>query len=149
MKKFNILLLLSFVWLATSCDDKPEMNYVQKNNLTGKWIITETGAMNSSGGLEYYPYVNDDCGGTDVDNIVFNEDLTFAQNDFSNATGACQLTAYPGTYVQENHALTLTQVDIDGVSHKMILTITKLDYTHLEVTFEQGGQLAYLKLERE
>lgn len=149
MKKLNILLLLSFFWLATSCDDKAEMNYVKKNDLTGKWNITETGAVNGSGGLEYFPYVNDDCGGTDVDNIVFNEDLTFAQNDFSNATGSCQLNSLPGTYVQDNHALTLTQVDTDGIIHKLLLTITKLDTTHLEVTYDVGGQLAFLKLERE
>jgi hypothetical protein len=147
MKKINFLVLLSFVALFSSCDDKAQMNYVYQNNLAGTWKVTEQGSMNSQGGLDYEVYHNDACG-TDVDNMVFNEDLTFSQNDFSSATGTCQETSATGTYVQENHSLTLTQVDQYGTVHTTLITITKLDKTHLEFNYNQAGQLIFYKLEK-
>ncbi len=147
MKKLYSILCLAFLWAASSCDDKAEMNYVKKNDLVGKWDIIETGVMNSQGGLDYYPYQNSSCG-TDVDNFEFNEDLTFSQNDYSDSTGSCQKGSLPGTYIQENHSLTLTQV-IEGVTKVTNVTITTLDATHLQGTFDQGGQLFFIKLERE
>jgi hypothetical protein len=151
MKKINFILAILFTGLLfTSCDNKSEdLNYVAKNNLAGRWNIDKVGIVNSQGGIDYSDYVNDSA--CDVDNIVFNEDLSFQQNDFSTVDGNCQNNDITGTYSQVNHRVVLSNTDIDGVVHTQLFTITKLDNANLEVNYADSmtGGLVFLKLVKE
>lgn len=152
MKKYKFILVFALLGLVlNSCDDKSEMNYVQKNNLAGKWKITQIGTVNAANGIDYAPYQSDAACGTDVDDITFNEDLTYLQNDYNGTSGTCENTAVSGTYVQSNHNLSLTHLDADsGDTIIQSILITTLDYTHLGVSYTDDlGHMVFLKLERE
>lgn len=150
MKKFNILLLLSFFWLATSCDDKAEMNYVKNNDLTGTWKITEIGRVNAANGIDYEAFQPSTICGTSIDNIVFNGDLSFVQNTYADVAGTCEQKSFPGTYTQDNHALTLVQTDMQGIPYTTTALITKLDKTNLELNMSDAtNTLVFIKFVKE
>jgi hypothetical protein len=150
MKKLNFILAFLFLTIIfVSCDRKNETtDYLVKNNLTGRWNIKQTGQLNSQGGIDYTDYVNDtDC---DADNIVFNNDLTYKQIDFSKVNDACVSQTISGTYKQDNHALTVTYTDDYNVVHKTNYTITALTYTNLEANFtDDSGQMKFIILTKQ
>jgi hypothetical protein len=154
MKKFNLVLLtllVSFSFL--SCDNEDETGYVQKDFLTGKWIITKRGVVNNSGKLVYFPYVNDaDC---DLDNYTFNEDLSYSFNNFSTASGTCENVATIGEYSAESNTVTLIYPEENSAGEiemkERILNIKQLTDNSLEFTFTNTtiNRIVFLKLIKE
>ncbi|MGL2965500.1 lipocalin family protein [Flavobacterium sp. XGLA_31] len=154
MKSFKLLLsLAALTALTVSCEsDKAEMNYVQKNNLVGTWKVAQIGTTNQANGIDYVPYQGDAVCGTDIDKIMFNEDMTYMNHDFhEDTTGlTCQEDMVEGTYAQDNHNLTLTTVDDAGQSHSTTVLITKLTYTNLEVNYtDDSGHLVFMEFVKE
>jgi uncharacterized lipoprotein YehR (DUF1307 family) len=144
MKKFNIILLLSLIWMVSSCDDKAEMNYVQKNYLVGQWKLTKIGTSNAANGIDYAPNQEAAVCGTSADNIFFNGDLSYVLTAYDGSSGTCNNIAVPGTYTLNGHTLTLTNVDSGNIIHTATYTVTKLYYTTLEVNYtDDNGNLVW------
>lgn len=148
MRKIKSIIFFALLGIVfNSCDDKEEsVNYIQENYLAGKWIITEEGHMNSQSGIDFAQYVNDAT--CNNDNIIFNDDMTFATHDFSSVDGSCQDDSVTGSYDRVNHTLTLTYT-VDGEVMHMNYIITKLTATELEFNYSDAGELVFLKLTKE
>lgn len=154
MKKINLVLLtllVSFSFL--SCDKEEGINYIQKNYLTGKWIISQRGVVNNTGRLVYFPYVNDaDC---NSDNYTFNEDLSYSFNNFTTASGMCENLPTVGVYSAESNTVTLIYPEENSVGEiemkERILNIKQLTNNSMEFTFTNTtiNRIVFLKLIKE
>jgi hypothetical protein len=144
MKKINFILFLSLICLVTSCDDKAEMNYVQKNYLAGQWNLTKTGTTNAANGIDYVPNQEATVCGTSADNIVFNEDMSFVLTSYDGGSGTCNSASLTGTYTLNGHTITLTSVDGSNNTQISTFTVTKLYFTTLEVNYtDSNGKLVW------
>ncbi len=145
-----ISILLVFALFNTSCDDKAQMDYIQKNDLKGTWKITEIGRVNAANGIDYEAFKPSANCGTSIDNIVFNEDLSFVQNTYGDVADTCEEKSFPGTYAQANHTLTLVQTDAQGNHYTTTALITKLEFTNLELNFTDAtNTLVFIKFVKE
>jgi hypothetical protein len=147
MKKINFILLFVFsIVVLNSCDSKDDTkDYVQSNLLVGSWKIKTTGELNNVGGVDFQNYVNSsDCN----DDIIFNQDLTFAMNKYTKVGNDCIAQSTSGTYTLSNHNLEITTVS-GGVTIKKLFVITELTNTDLEYNYNDDlGNLVFITLKK-
>jgi hypothetical protein len=135
MKKGTLLLLLASVLFLNSCDDKDTTDFEQKNNLAGQWIPVKIGSLNAQNVVRYTDYQNDAA--CDVDNIFFNQDSTYVQNDYSDNAGTCENDSETGTYAVQGNTIVLTYIDETQTPSviERALTVTNLNYNTMEVVY--------------
>lgn len=135
MKKGTLLLLLASALFLNSCDDEDTKDFEQKNYLAGQWVPVKIGSLNAQNIVHYTDYQNDTA--CDVDNIFFNEDLTYVQNDYSDNAGTCENSSETGTYTLQGNTVVLTHIDEtqDPSAVERALTVTNLNYNTMEVTY--------------
>lgn len=150
MKKGTLLLLLASALFLNSCDDEDTKDFEQKNNLAGKWVPVKIGSLNAQNIVHYTDYQNDEA--CDVDNIFFNEDLTYVQNDYSDNAGVCENSSETGTYAVQGNTVVLTHIDEtqDPSAVERALTVTNLNYNTMEVAYTDSvtHNLVFITLNR-
>ena len=131
MKKINIVVLLAIASLfLNSCEKEEETNFVQKNYLVGKWVVTEIGSLNSDGDLNYEAYENStDC---EADNLIINENKSFQINDYEYLNAICDNFNTDGTYTVENNRITLNYTDSEGIIIEETRNVSSLTFTEMQ-----------------
>lgn len=137
MKKGIFLFALTTSLFLASCNnDDNDKNFVQANGLIGKWVPVKIGELDNQNMLHYTTYVNDAA--CDTDNMIFNEDLSYTANDYSDNAGTCETQTENGTYTLQGTALQLSHMDetqTPAVAVKQDYTVTKLSYDSMEVSY--------------
>lgn len=130
--------------LCISCDDDDDTAFVQEDFVLGKWYLNQIGSINAQNKVVYVDYVNTtDC---EDDNLVFNEDNTFEENDFELINSTCQNLQNTGTFdVQSNKIILSTMVD--GVAMEQTYTIVSLTYVDITITYTdtETNKIVFLK----
>lgn len=130
--------------LCISCDDDDDNTFVQEDFVLGKWYLNQIGSINAQNKVVYVDYVNTtDC---EDDNLVFNEDNTFEENDFELINSTCQNLQNTGTFdVQSNKIILSTMVD--GVAMEQTYTIVSLTYVDITITYTdtETNKIVFLK----
>ncbi|MDD2984971.1 hypothetical protein [Flavobacterium sp.] len=143
MKKITLLVMAVFA-LCISCDDDDDTAFVQEDFVLGKWYLNQIGSINAQNKVVYVDYVNTtDC---EDDNLVFNEDNTFEENDFELINSTCQNLQNTGTFdVQSNKIILSTMVD--GVAMEQTYTIVSLTYVDITITYTdtETNKIVFLK----
>lgn len=143
MKKITLLVMAVFA-LCISCDDDDDNTFVQEDFVLGKWYLNQIGSINAQNKVVYVDYVNTtDC---EDDNLVFNEDNTFEENDFELINSTCQNLQNTGTFdVQSNKIILSTMVD--GVAMEQTYTIVSLTYVDITITYTdtETNKIVFLK----
>lgn len=150
MKKSNFFSLLSLGLLLLSCQsDKTEIDYTQKNNLLGTWVLSQIGTSNAANGIDYIFNHEANVCGTDIDNLVFNSDMTYSNTNYDGNSGNCLSENISGIYSLKNHYLKFTYNDEDGVSQSKTFLVTKLSNMYLEVNYTDSfGKLIWLEFKK-
>lgn len=143
MKKITLLVMAVFA-LCISCDDDDDNTFVQEDFVLGKWYLNQIGSINAQNKVVYVDYVNTtNC---EDDNLVFNEDNTFEENDFELINSTCQNLQNTGTFdVQSNKIILSTMVD--GVAMEQTYTIVSLTYVDITITYTdtETNKIVFLK----
>jgi|GEM_PF-2813546 len=157
MKKIHFLYtLLAGLLFLTSCEEDKETLLTPQNYLVGTWEIKQEGSLQNVNGqnvIQYSEYQNDSECEDSKDNIIFNEDFSYTQNDYTYDVdaAACQNDPETGTYSREGNAVILQQVDpITSEVSERVVKVTSLNYTTLEINYTDSdtNQLVFLKLEK-
>jgi hypothetical protein len=143
MKKISLLVLAVFA-LCISCDEDDDLTFVRENFILGKWNLAQTGSVNSQNKVVYVDYINDtEC---EDDNLVFNENNTFEENDFELINAACQNLQTTGTFDVQDSKIVLS-FTVDGVATEQTLIIVSLTFIDITVTYTdtETNQIVFLK----
>lgn len=146
MKKIILsILMLSLFTLSCESDDDG-ITYTTPDYISGKWIFKKIGTVNSQTVLIYQDYPNEAT--CEADNIVINQDGTFALNDFTTQGTTCVNQGISGNYSLVNKDLTLSYT-IENVQYEEVLTIVSLTYDEVTLTGSDDlGQVVFYKLSR-
>ena len=130
--------------LCISCDDDDDNTFVQEDFVLGKWYLNQIGSINAQNKVVYVDYVNTtDC---EDDNLVFNEDNTFEENDFELINSACQNFQNTGTFDVQSNKIILS-IMVDGVAMEQTYTIVSLTYVDITITYTdtETNKIVFLK----
>jgi hypothetical protein len=147
MKKIS-LLLLSFFALFISCDDDDDTTFVQESFVVGKWYLNQIGGINAQNQVVYVDYINNtDC---EDDNLVFNENNTYEENDLELINSSCENLQTTGSFDVQNNKIILSYM-VDGIAMEQTLTIVTL--TYVDATFSytdtETNKIVFLKFNKD
>lgn len=138
---------MSFFILFISCDEDDDITFVQEDFVVGKWTLSQIGAINAQNTIVYEDYVNNTT--CEDDNLVFNENDTFEENDFELINSTCQNLQTNGTFEVINNKIILSYM-MNGIEMKQTLTIVTLTYVEITLSYTDSdtNQLVFLKLNK-
>lgn len=147
MKKIS-LLLLSFFALFISCDDDDDTTFVQESFVVGKWYLNQIGGINAQNQVVYVDYINNtDC---EDDNLVFNENNTYEENDLELINSSCENLQTTGSFDVQNNKIILSYM-AEGIAMEQTLTIVTL--TYVDATFSytdtETNKIVFLKFNKD
>lgn len=146
MKKISLFVIAVFT-LCISCEEDDDTTFVQENYVLGKWSLNQIGFITPQNTILYEDYVNNtEC---EDDNLVFNENNTFEENDFELVNSACQNLQTTGSFDVDNNKINLLYTE-NGETFTQTLTIVSLTFVDiiLSYTDTETNQLVFLKLNK-